>query len=89
MRHAQRFSFGLFSVVKKAYCDKLHRRYKRKSDGTRGVHDSNTARKNDSKHLKDGAKYNTSVGYLLGCFVGREVIGRLIEWIINSVTTAD
>lgn len=90
MRHAQRFSFGLFSAVKKAFittnCAVVT---KKKSDGTRRVRDSNKARKTDSKHLKDGAKYNTSVGYVLGCFVGREVIGRLIEWIINSVTTAD
>ena len=89
MGHAQRFSFGLFSVVKKAYCDKMHRRYKKKSDGTRKVHDSNMARKNYSKHLKDSAKYNTSVGYLLGCFAGLEVISRLIEWIINRVITAN
>jgi hypothetical protein len=90
VRHAQRFSFGLFSAAQKAFittnCAVVT---KKKSDFTPRVRDSNTARKTDAKHLKDGAKYNKSVGYLLGCLVGREVIGCLIEWIINSVTTAD
>lgn len=74
MRHARRFNFGLFSVVKKAFittnCAVVT---KKKSDGTRRVRDTNTARKTDSKHLKGGAKYNTSVGYLHGYLVGKSL----------------
>jgi hypothetical protein len=66
VRHAQRFSFGLVSAVKKAFIRTNCAVVTKKSDGIRRVRDSNTARKTDSKHLKDGAKYNTSVGYLLG-----------------------
>ena len=80
MRHAQRFSFGLFSAVKKVFittnCAVVT---KKKSDGTRRVRDSNTARKTDSKHLKDGAKCNTSVGYLLGCLVAWLVRESLVD----------
>jgi hypothetical protein len=89
VRHAQRFSFGLFSAVNKAFITTNCPVVAKKSYGTRRVRDSNTARNTDSKHLKDGAKYNASIGNLLGCLVGREVIGRLIGWVINSITTAD